>query len=148
VTLVAGRIARNNLHLLGVVSRTTTSQWWVTEVENFLLVDAPKQVLSRTGDVLVVRDDDGAIVAVSAHRPHQRFRAQLLQAFLVLAEMRGLGLAAPALRCAEVHRSVGAEFVMWLVHQDNAPMLKVSNRVAGGPIGAPDHKGFVTYVEP
>jgi hypothetical protein len=150
VTFAAERLARHEVHLLGVVSRTTNDPWWVTEVQNFLLVDAPKQVLSRTGHVLLVRDDDGVIIAVSAHRQHQRFRAQLVQAFLVLPEMRGLGLAEPALRCAldEIHRSIRAEFVMWLVHQDNAATLTVSNRVAGGPIGAADHKGFVAYVEP
>jgi ribosomal protein S18 acetylase RimI-like enzyme len=149
VTLAAERLARHNVHLVGVVGRTTNAPWWSSEVENFLLIDAPKQVLARTGHVLLVRED-GVIVAVVAHRSHERFNAELLQALLVLPEHRGHGLAESVLRCAlaDIHRSAGARYVMWLVHHDNEYMLKASNKVAGGPIGPPDDIGFVTYIEP
>ena len=52
--------------------------------------------------------DDGTIIAVAAHRRHARFNAELLQAFLVLPEHRGKGLAAVALECAlrSIHSSL------------------------------------------
>ena len=94
--------------------------------------------------------DDGTIIAVAAHRRHARFNAELLQAFLVLPEHRGKGLAAVALECAlrSIHSSEGADFIMWLVHENNTQMHNASLRAGGQQIGSADDTGIVTDAQP
>lgn len=148
MTVGATTLTRRNVHQVSAIERTANAPWWVQEVETFLLVDAPKQILSRTGSGLLVHDDD-VLVAVAAHRPHHKWTAELLQAFLVLPALRNKGLAAPALRCALAHVHVVAkvEHVMWLVHQENTAMLRVSTSIAD-PAAPADIDGFVTFAEP
>ena len=143
------RLTPRNLHRLSAITPTVGAPWWATDVENFLIVGAPNQVLATTGNGLFVVDGD-TIIAVAAHQRHARFNAELLQAFLVLPEHRGKGLAAAALECAlaSIHSSEDAEFIMWLVHEESTQMIKASARAGGQQAGSVDDKGFVTYAQP
>lgn len=148
MTLTGRTLTRRNVHQASAIERTANAPWWAQEVETFLLVDAPKQILLRTGSGLLVHDGD-VLVAVAAHRPHHTWTAELLQAFLVPPALRNKGLAEPALRCAlaHVHAVAKVEHVMWLVHQDNTAMLRVSTSIAD-PAAPADADGFVTFAEP
>ncbi len=148
MSLTATALTRRNVHQVSAIERTANAPWWAQEVETFLLVDAPKQILSRTGSGLLVHEGD-VLVAVAAHRPHHKWTAELLQAFLVLPALRNKGLAALALLCALAHVHVAAktEHVMWLVHQENTAMLRVSLSVAD-PATPADADGFVTFAKP
>ncbi len=149
MTFKPERLTPRNLHRLSAITPTAGAPWWAADVENFLAVRAPNQVLAKTGSGLFVLDDD-TIIAVAAHQRHAKFNAELLQAFLVLPEHRGKGLAAVALECAltSIHWSEGAEFIMWLVHEENTQMRKASIRAGGQQAGSADGKGFVTYAQP
>lgn len=149
MTFKPERLTPRNLHRLSAITPTAGASWWAADVENFLMLGAPNQVLAKTGSGLLVVDDD-TIIAVAAHRHHVTFNAELLQAFLVLPDHRGKGRAAVALECAltSIHSSEGAQFIMWLVHEENTPMRKASIRAGGQQIGSADDKGFVTYAQP
>ena len=149
MTFKAEQLTPRTLHLLSSITPTARTPWWAADVEYFLSVGAPNQVLAKTGSALLVVDD-ADIIAAGAHRRHAKFNAELLQAFLVLPEHRGKGLAARALECAltSIHVSEGAEFIMWLVHEDNTPMHKASVRAGGQQAGSANHQGFITYAQP
>lgn len=149
MTFKPDRLTPRTLHRVSAITRTANAPWWAQDVEDFLLVGAPNLVLARTGSVLLIVDDD-VIVAVAAHQRHVKFNAELLQAFLVLPEHRGKGLAAAALECAltSIHASEGAEFIMWLVHEENTKMHRASVRAGGQQAGSADSNGFVTYAQP
>lgn len=149
MTFKPERLPRRNLHRVRAITPTAGAPWWSADVEKFLVVGAPNQVLAETGSALLVVDDL-TIIAVAAHQRHAKFNAELLQAFLVLPEHRGKGLAAAALECAltSIHASEGAEFIMWLVHEENTQMHKASVRAGGQKAGSADNNGFVTYAQP
>lgn len=149
MTFAAERLTQRNLHRLDAVIPTAHAPWWAADVENFLVVGAPNQVFAGTGGALLVVDDE-TVIAAAAHRRHATFSAELLQAFLVVPGHRGRGLAADALECAltSIHTSEGAEFIIWLVHEENTLMRKTSVRVGGQQAGSSDFHGFVTYVHP
>jgi RimJ/RimL family protein N-acetyltransferase len=149
VTFKPERLTPRNLHRLSAIVPTAGAPWWAADVENFLMLVAPNQVLAKTGNGLFVIDDD-TIIAVAAHQRHVTFNAELLQAFLVLPEHRGKGLAALALECAltSIHSWEGAEFIMWLVHEENIQMRKASIRAGGQQAGSADDKGFIAYAQP
>ena len=148
MTFKAERLTRRSIHRLGAVTLVAGAPKWAADVEQFLVVGAPKQVLNKTGSALLVTDED-TVVAAAAHQPHAKFRAELLQAFLVLPERRGKGLAVSALECVLASiRADGSEYLMWLVHEENAPMRKVSLHVGATQIGGVDEQGFVVYAHP
>jgi GNAT superfamily N-acetyltransferase len=148
VTLTAERLTRRSIHRLSLVTPVPGAPQWAADVEQFLVVGAARQVLDRTGSALLVTDED-TVVAAAAHRPHPTFRAELLQALLVLPQHRRTGLAVAALECVLASiRADGSEFVMWLVHEENSPMRKVSLRVGATQIGGVDERGFVAYAHP
>ena len=149
MTFTAEQLTPRTLHRLSSVTPTPGAPWWAADVERFVVVGAPNQVLAKTGTALLVVDD-GRIIAAAAHQRHAKFNAELLQAFLVLPEHRGKGLAAEALECAltSIHASEGAQFIMWLVHEENTQMHKASVRAGGQQAGSADDHGFIAYAQP
>ena len=67
----------------------------------------------------------------------------------MLPEHRGEGRAVSALECVLASiRAEGSENVMWLVHEENASMRKVSLRVGATQVGGVGEQGFVVYAHP
>lgn len=149
MTFAAEGLTLRDLHRLGAVTPTVNAPLWAADVEKFLAVGAPNQVFAGTGGALLVVDHE-TVIAAGAHRRHATFNAELLQAFLVVPDHRGRGLAADALECVltSIHSFEGAEFIIWLVREENTLMRKTSVRVGGQQAGSADANGFVTYVHP
>ncbi len=149
MTFKPERLTPRSLHRLRAITPTVGAPSWSGDVEKFLAVGAPNQVLAETGSALLVVDDD-TIIAVAAHQRHAKFNAELLQAFLVLPEHRGKGRAAEALECTlkSIHASAGTEFIMWLVHEENMYMQKASQKAGGQQAGSVDDMGFLAYAQP
>lgn len=129
--MIITRLSAGTYYLLAELGRTPDPDPWIEEVEEFLYVDVPAQRGAAQGSVALVVLDDDEIVAAAAHRPHPRFQAEHLQAFVVQPARRGAGRGEAALRSVieHVHTHGGQPYVMWHVHIDNRAMRTVSSRV-------------------
>lgn len=132
---------------LAAFGRTDNPPRHIEEVEDFVFGTGPADVFrSGAGQVLLVSDGPTP-VGVAIHRPHGNFNAELLSALLLDVAHRGRHLSEPVLRAVvdEAHRASGAAHVMWLVHEDNGPMLTISRRVSG-EVGTVEPDGYLIFV--
>ena len=53
MTFKPERLTPRNLHRLSAITPTAGAPWWAADVENFLAVRAPNQVLAKTGSGLL-----------------------------------------------------------------------------------------------
>jgi GNAT superfamily N-acetyltransferase len=133
------------VYRLAAITRTAAPQPWVEEVEDFALGGGAAEVLrSGVGEVLLVSDGE-ELIGAAIHRPHGSSRAQLVAAFVLDHPVRGRGLAVPAFEAVLDHVHRYNAFILWLVHEDNEPMRKVSDTLCGEP-ELRDEDGYLMYV--
>lgn len=125
------RLTPGTFHRLTELGRSSEPVPWVDEVEEFLFVDVPAQRGAATGSRVLLLLDQAGPVAAAAHRPHPRFAAEHLQAFVVAVERRGQRLGELALRdtIEWLHVEDSREWILWHVDARNDPMLEVSARI-------------------
>lgn len=148
MTITVTRLTARSFGTLDLFEPTPQPDPWVAEVEEFLLGPAAKSSVKH-GGVMWLISEDGAPVGLATSRAHERFGAELLQGFMVDHLHRGRGLARPALEAvlASVHATTDSEFTMWLVHEDNHVMVRLSSSIdpAGG---APSDNGYFLFAHP
>lgn len=122
------------LYKLDQLGTTPGAPAWVSEVEEFIRGPGPLEAWRGGGRVLLILEE-GSSVGAAIHRPHPSYDARLLSALLIGHLHRGRGLATAALEAvtADAHAAAPGQVVMWLVHEENVAMRRVSERVAHGP---------------
>jgi len=122
-----------SLHLLDSLERTPNPPEWLAEVEEFALGTGIAQViLSRAGVASLVVTGELAI-GVTLHRPHPNFSGvELISVLWLDHRFRGRGLGQQAFDAViEDARASARSNVLWLVHEANGLMLRLSRSVEG-----------------
>lgn len=132
--IVVSPLTVATLHHLTQLGRTRDPEWWIEEVEHFVLDGGALLALEAGGAVLAIQDG-GTMIGAAIHHEDPRLSAEYLAAYLIGPEHRGQGHTKTALPLV-VQMARGAskhDYVTWRVAKENGPMLKRSKEFTGDP---------------
>jgi GNAT superfamily N-acetyltransferase len=139
------RVNAQNVWRLGQIERTTDAPSWVDEAEEFLLGGRAIWHMRRAGTTILAADDGDFVGAGIAYPDPVYQQTSRLGALYVdhRARGRGVGRALFGALLVEVLRS--HMYAIWLVHPENAGMLRLSrsHRLLGDEAIAED--GYVQF---
>lgn len=144
---------RLGLREIGRIRSIQTGEFstaWAAEAERFMLGAELATFARRFQDELRIDVivEHGDVVGAAASYPDQRFDALRIGAIVVDHRHRGRGLGQAMLRSI-VDRSIAVEqTVIWLIHPDNAPMLRASRVALPSAAEVATADGYLMFVAP
>jgi ribosomal protein S18 acetylase RimI-like enzyme len=146
------RLGPSTIHRLKAIELTLDPAPYVAEIEAFMFGRGAATHLHEPHSALILADDSDNIVGAALHCQDESLPGcQYIAAILVDCRVRGRGFGRLLLDAviADARQRSGHEYVRWLVHPDNAAMLKVSRSIATtSELGIHEATGHIEFIDP
>lgn len=121
---------------------------WVVEVEDFILGAGVGSHFDEPASHILLAVDGDQVVGAVIHHPDDLPGAEYISAVLVDHRQRRQGYGRKLLAAAIEHAisSGNRPHAVWVVHPDNAPMIKLSE--AAGELVGTHSSGYRVFVYP
>jgi RimJ/RimL family protein N-acetyltransferase len=144
------KLNNRNLWRLGELHRETSPSVAAFEVERIIFEGTARSHLSDPGSAFLLLDGSDRVVGAALHYNHEELPfVQYLAALYIDPRFRGEGLGAEVFAevLADARERSGRPYVAWVVHPENAPMLKLS-RALGPEFATDPETGYRQFVNP
>lgn len=144
------KLNNRTLWRISELQREASPSVAAAEVERMIFEGTARSHLGDRGSAFLLIDQNDRVVGAALHYNHEELPyVQYLAALYLDPRFRGQGLGSEVFAAVLNHANVrsGRPYVAWVVHPDNAAMLKLSRAL--GPEFAIDREtGYLQFVSP